>query len=178
MTFSRHAHVGCVVLRSDPQAQQVGAPLFADLGGQHHVAERFRHRPAVLVERPAVREHLAVGRAAAHADANQQRAVEPAAILVRAFEVHVRGPGQFRVGRARRIEHRQMRRAGIEPDVENVVFLAPARGAAMRSACPAEAVPRACAEPGVGAFLSKPAEDVAQRREVFEQLAALRRNKK
>ena len=41
-----------------------------------------------------MRDHVPVRRCTARADANQQRAVEPAAILVRAFEIHVRRPGR------------------------------------------------------------------------------------
>ena len=60
---SDDAHVGGVVLRRHPDAQQIGAPLFADFVGIHDVAERLRHRRALFVERPTVRDDLAVGRA-------------------------------------------------------------------------------------------------------------------
>ena len=73
-----------------------------------------------------MREHVPVGRAVAHGDANQQRAVEPSAILVRPFEIHVRRPRQFLPVGIEAVEHRQMRRTRIEPHIQNVGFLAPA----------------------------------------------------
>ena len=63
-----------------------------------------------------MRQHLAERRAAARAEADEQRALEPAAMLVAAFEVDVRRPGQLRPHR----QHRLVARTRIEPDVEDV----------------------------------------------------------
>ena len=52
------------------------------------VAERLRHLAALLVEREAVRQHDVEGRAAAGAAAFEQRRLEPAAVLVGAFQIH------------------------------------------------------------------------------------------
>ena len=52
--------------------------------------------------------------------------MEPAAVLIAAFDVHIRGPGQL-VGGG---EHGQMARAGIEPDIQDVGFLTELGGAA------------------------------------------------
>ncbi len=52
--------------------------------------------------------------------------MEPAAILIAAFDVEIGGPGQSFVS----FEHGQMARSGIEPDVENVGLFAEARAAA------------------------------------------------
>ena len=53
-----------------------------------HVAERLVHGAALGVEHPAVREHVGVGRARrSSADADHERGVEPAAVLVGALEV-------------------------------------------------------------------------------------------
>src|SRR5579883_1666338 len=46
--------------------------------------------------------------------------MEPAAVLISAFQIHIRRPGQLVL----RIENRQMARARIEPDVQDVGFLA------------------------------------------------------
>ena len=35
----RHAHIGLIILRGDPQPQQIGAPFFAYLRRKHGVAE-------------------------------------------------------------------------------------------------------------------------------------------
>ena len=100
--------------------------------GRHRVAERLRHLAAVLVEHEAVGEHDVERRHAAGAAAFEQRGVEPAAVLVGAFEIH-HGVGAAVLaaadaGEARKVfrvlQHEGMGRAGIEPDVENVVDLA------------------------------------------------------
>ena len=52
------------------------------------IAERLRHLAALLVEREAVRQHDVEGRAAARAAAFEQGGLEPAAMLVGAFEIH------------------------------------------------------------------------------------------
>ena len=99
--------------------------------GKGLVAERLRHLPALLVEREAVRQHDVEGRAAARAAALEQRGLEPAAMLVGAFEIHhlVVAAVDFAVdaGKAGEVdgvfEHIGVGRAGVEPDVENVVDL-------------------------------------------------------
>ena len=63
-----------------------------------------------------MREHRLVRRPAARAHRLEQRGVEPAAMLVRALEVHVRRPAQVRS----RLEHGRVAAAGIDPDVEDV----------------------------------------------------------
>ena len=76
-------------------------------------------------------EHGVEGRAAARAAALQKRRLEPAAMLVGAFQIHdfVRAAVDLAVdvGEAGEMlgiaEHVGMRRAGIEPDVEYVVDL-------------------------------------------------------
>ena len=65
-----------------------------------------------------MRQHLAVRRAAARGQRHQQRALEPAAVLVAALEVHVGWPRQLGVAR----QHRFVARTGVEPDVENVAL--------------------------------------------------------
>ena len=53
-------------------------------------------------------------------------------------------------------QHEGVRRAGIEPDVENVVDLLPAFGGELRAE---EALARAFLVPGVGAFLGEGLDD-------------------
>ena len=65
-----------------------------------------------------MRDDLAVWCRVARAQSDKQRAVEPATILVTAFEVHVVGPLQFRVV----AQHRFVTRARVEPDVQDVAF--------------------------------------------------------
>ena len=63
-----------------------------------------------------MRQHLAERRAAARAEADEQRALEPAPVLIAAFEVDVSRPRQFRAHR----QHRLVARSGVEPDIEDV----------------------------------------------------------
>src|SRR5882762_8732882 len=87
-----HFHVGLILDGTNPEAEQVGAPLLANLDGIERVAKRFGHRAALLVEGPAVRYNAAIGRSISHAGSDENRTVEPAAVLIGAFEVDVGGP--------------------------------------------------------------------------------------
>ena len=104
--------------RSGPEPDQLGAVFLDDFFWSGAVAERFRQRAAVAVERPAVGRAGAERRRVAQAHADQKRALEPAAILVAAFHIKVGGPAKA----VFRAERREMARSGIEPHVENVVL--------------------------------------------------------
>ena len=71
-----------------------------------------------------MRHHRVIGCAAARAARLEQRGLEPAAMLIRAFEIEVGRP--FEIGAL--LKHECMRRAGIEPDIENVGDLLPIVG--------------------------------------------------
>ncbi len=154
--FRADAQIVGVVRGADPHAQDVGARLLDHVLRRGDVAGRLRHLAALLVEHEAVREHHVEGRAAARAARFQQRGVEPATVLVAAFEIH---HGVFAaVGLAldagerremnRVFKHEGVRRAGIEPDVENVVDFLPAVIGELAE----ETFARARLVPGVGAF--------------------------
>ena len=66
--------------------------LLHDVLRRDDVADRLGHLPAVHVDQEAVGDDLPIRRAASRAQAEQQRALEPAAMLVAAFEIHVRRP--------------------------------------------------------------------------------------
>ncbi len=86
--FRADALVIAVIRACDPEAQDIGTRLLDDALRRRHVAERFRHFPALLVEREAVGQHNIKRRAAARAAAFKQARLEPAAMLVRALEIH------------------------------------------------------------------------------------------
>ena len=83
--------------------------------------------------------------------------MEPAAMLIAAFEIHHRILAAihfaFDAGERRKVlrvlKHEGMRGAGVEPDVENVVDLFPGIVGELAE----EALARACLVPGVGALL-------------------------
>ena len=82
------AQIVGVIRGADPQAQNIGAGIGDDLLRRDHIAERFRHFAALLIQHEAVSENRVIGRAVARAAGFQQRGMEPAAMLVRAFEIH------------------------------------------------------------------------------------------
>src|SRR5207253_1685625 len=66
----------------------------------------------------AVRQDFAERRSFARGKCHQQRALEPAAVLVTPLEIHVRRPAELRVPR----QHRFVTRTRVEPDVQDVAF--------------------------------------------------------
>ncbi|MPL90964.1 hypothetical protein SDC9_37023 [bioreactor metagenome] len=115
------ALVGGIVGLRHPQPQDVGAVFVDHLLRRDGVADRLGHLHALLVEREAMRHHVAIGRAADRGRALQQRGVEPAAVLVGAFHVDV---GDAVPGAVRTVaQHEGMRRPAIEPDIEHVIDL-------------------------------------------------------
>ena len=121
-----------IVFCRHPQAQHLGAVLRDQLLGRDRVAARLGHLAAVAVDEEAVREHGAIRRRVARADRLEQRGVEPAAVLVRALEVHVGGPPEI----GPRLEHGGVAAPRVEPHVEDVRLLAEARAAALRALRP------------------------------------------
>ena len=107
-----------IVHHRDPQADDLGAALRDDLLRLDGVAERLRHLPAFLVHEEAVGQDCPERRRAARAQTDEQRALEPTAMLVAALEVEVRRPGQFFAEG----EHRFVARPRVEPDVEDVLL--------------------------------------------------------
>ena len=126
--------------------------------GNVWLPERLRHLAPLLVEREAVRQHDVERRAPSRAAAFQQGGLEPASMLVRAFEIHhlvgtaVDGrPDSRKPGKMDRIlQHEGVGRAGIEPDFDQIVDLLIVLGLVLV----AEETPLgARREPRVGAFL-------------------------
>ena len=113
------AHVFGEVDRGGPQPQQLG-PVFVDDLLDFLRPFRFRQRVPFAVERPAVGGRRPIRSLAAQCHRDQQGTVEPAAVLIPALEIHVGRPRQLVLGR----QHRQMACAGVEPDVQDVTFLA------------------------------------------------------
>ena len=92
------------------------------------VAGRLVHRAAVLIDDPARRDDLLVGRMPFGRDRGDEARAEPAAILIAAFEIHVGRPRHAAV-----FEHRAMRDARLEPDVDDVHLFGERRARALRA---------------------------------------------
>ncbi len=154
--FRPDAQIVGIVRRAHPHPQNVGAGLFDHVLRRGDIAERLRHFAPVLVEHEAMGEHDVERRAAARAAAFQKRRLKPAAMLVGAFEIHHDLVAAVRLaldmGEAREMprifQHEGMRRAGIEPDIENIVDLLPALVGELAE----KALARARLVPGIGAF--------------------------
>ena len=80
-------HVFAEVDGGDPEADDFAAHAVGDVDGIDAVAEGFGHGAALLVEGPAGGGDVGIRRAAAQGDGGEQGGVEPAAMLVAAFEV-------------------------------------------------------------------------------------------
>ncbi len=106
------------VHRQRPQADDVRAVGFHDLERIDGVADRFGHFQALLVHREAVGQHRVIRRAPACAAALQQRALEPAAMLVAALQIQVGGPAKLWPFAG--LQREDMGAAAVEPDVEDV----------------------------------------------------------
>ena len=72
-----------------PKAEDIGAVIAQHLLWRSHIADGFGHFAALLIEHKAMGQNGLEGGDAAAADALQQRGMEPAAMLVRAFEVEI-----------------------------------------------------------------------------------------
>ena len=94
-----------------------------------------------------MRHHRLVGSAAARAAGFKQRGLEPAAMLVGAFEIKLRRPGEVLA----LLQHEGVGAAGVEPDIENVVDLLPI--VRIGDEAFEETLLGALLEPGIGALL-------------------------
>ena len=110
--------------------------VFISSCGESVLPRGLRHLLlALLVEDEAVGQHHVERRAAARAAALQQRGLEPAAVLVGAFQVHhavlaavalAADAGELREG-LRVLQREGVRGAGVEPHVEDVGRPSPSR---------------------------------------------------
>ena len=93
-------HIGGVVHRAHPEPQHISAVgrllllVLAPLDDHHrvdHIAEGFAHLSPLLVEGETMGEHAFVGGMAVDGHGGEQRALEPAAVLIGSLEVEVGG---------------------------------------------------------------------------------------
>ncbi len=168
----RDADVFGELHRSGPEPNQFGAVFLDDFFGRDcrcrsiSTAGGRRHRASIRVLRS--RE---IGRAVAQAHADQQRTLEPAAILIAAFHVEIGRPAQA----VFLAKHREMARSGIEPDVENVVLFRKFRRAALLADRPGgNEFSGGALEPDIGRVLFEKIDDAVENRAVGQRFAACR----
>ena len=157
------AHVLAGVRRHHPQAQDVRAVFVVDLLRRGDVAERLGHLAALLVHHEAMRQHRLERRPPARAHGFQQRGMEPAAMLVGAFQVQVGRPGQ-----AARLQHEGVGGAAFEPHVHDVHHLLIGGGVAAG----AEEAFGGRGIPAIRPFLGEGFHDAGHHRGVAQRLAA------
>ncbi|MNC39861.1 hypothetical protein D3C75_885410 [compost metagenome] len=83
------SHLAGVVGARYPQTQDVGAQLVHHVLRADHVADGLGHLAALTIHGEAVSQHLVVRSLVFHGHADHQGGHEPAAVLVRAFQIHV-----------------------------------------------------------------------------------------
>ena len=118
--FCRCGHLAAEVGRGHPQAQDVGTVFLEHFLGGNRVAQGLGHLVALGVHREPVGQHLPVGRHAIHGNGRLQRRLEPAAMLVRAFQIQIGGEAKALA----LLQHGVMGDTGIEPHVQRVGDLA------------------------------------------------------
>ncbi len=133
--FARR-HVLSEVDRRNPKPHNLAAHPVGNVHRIHAVAQRFRHRPALLIQRPPRRRYMRVRRAPAQGNTRQQGRVEPPAMLIAALQIKNLRPLAFlkrRVCRLQfriRLANRKPARPRIKPHIQNVCLfpelLAPA----------------------------------------------------
>ena len=163
-------HIGAGVDGGNPQADDVGAHLVADLVGVDDVAERLGHLAALAVERKALRDDCLVRSVTVGAHRGEQRALEPTAVLVGALEVHVRRILQLGTVLADGLPGD----AGVPPHVENVLIGLEVMAAALGAdAGLAQVALGSVGEPGVRALLVEELDNGVERGIVHDLLAAV-----
>ena len=162
--------VGAGIDGCNPQTDDVGAHLVADLVGVDDVAERLGHLTTLAVEGEALRDDRLVRSVAVGAHRGEQRALEPTAVLVRALEVDVRRVLQLGTVLADGLP----RHAGVPPHVKDVLISLEVMAAALGAdAGLAQIALRSVGEPGVGALLVEELDDGVERGVVHDLLAAV-----
>ena len=163
-------NVGAGIDGGNPQADDVGAHLVADLVGVYDVAERLGHLAALAIEREALRDDRLVRSMAVGTHRGEQRALEPTAVLVGALEVHIRRILQLGTVLADGLPGD----AGIPPHVEDVLIGLEVMAAALGAdAGLAQVALGSVGEPGVGALLVEELDDGVERSVVHDLLAAV-----
>ena len=122
-----------IVGGASPQAHDVGAVFLDQVGGVNAVAQRLVHGASLTVHRPAVGQNLLEGCAVSQrADGGQKAGLEPASVLVGAFQIDV---GRPQLGSVLH-EGGVVGGAGVKPAVQSVGLLVEGFAAAMGAAQP------------------------------------------
>ena len=120
----------CLIIRGcSPQTDDISAVLLDYILRNDNVAYRFGHFAAFAINYIAMSQYGFIRSTACNSNRGQQRGLEPAAMLVTAFEVHSNRPGKLRT----LCSNSHVRGTAIEPYVHDVGFLMEVLAAAFRA---------------------------------------------
>ena len=130
----RQTDIALVVDRGDPESHDISAVFVDDILRSDDIADGLTHLSAFAVHGEAMGEDGLVWRMAIDSDRSQKRGVEPAAVLVRAFEIEIARIGHILPGLFMRVaEDAVPCGAGVEPYVHDVFFFMEMCAAAVRA---------------------------------------------
>ncbi len=144
-------NVLAVIDRAGPHAQNLGAELLVHLVRVDGVAQRLGHLLAVFVHGEATADDVLVRRDAVGGHAGEQRRLEPTAMLVGAFQVHIGRAAQV----IARLAHGGVAYAGFPPNVQHVLVglqVVDARTALRAAGVGRQEIGRGLLVPGIGAL--------------------------
>ena len=164
-----NTHILTVVRRSNPQTHYICAILLEDILRSNTIAQRLGHLLALLINNHTVGDNRLVRSLALRSNRSQHRGLEPAAILVIAFQIYVnRGLLTFAV-----LDNSTPGGTGIKPYIHGVGFLVELAAAALTlDACRQDLSSRHV-EPCVGALFTEQISNGLNRLLIYQRLAAL-----
>ncbi len=142
----RDPDIVAIILGGGPEPQDLGPVLLDDRLRGDHVADTLGHLLALAVHHKAVGQHRLVRSRPPGADRGQKSALEPAPVLI--------APLQIEIGRACQLgtllQHRRKAHPGVEPDIEDILFLDQFAGSAGATGLRADKIGERPGEPGIG----------------------------
>ena len=115
-----YRHLAGIVGGRDPQAHDIGTQGVVDLLRLDGIAQRLGHLAPALVHGETVGQQFAVRRVTVDGATGEQGRVEPATVLVGAFQVQVGARTSDVADIVGATQHMPVGGAGIEPDVQGV----------------------------------------------------------
>ncbi len=158
------AQIAGIVFRDDPEPQDLSAVFLVHFRRNDDIAQRFRHLAAVLGHDETVGQNGVIGRTAARAATFQQRGMEPAAMLVRSFQIQRCRPLQIFA----LLQAEGMGRPAVEPHIDDIADLLVIVGLVII----AQEARRIAGEPGIRPFLPEGRDDTVDDRLIAQRLAA------
>ncbi len=115
-----HRHFAGIVRRRHPQAQDVGTQAVGYFLRRNHVAHGLGHLATLLVHGKTVRQQAPVRRMTVDGATRQQGRVEPATVLIGAFQVEVGTRALLVALRVRTPQHMAVGGTGVKPHIQGV----------------------------------------------------------